>query len=420
VKTVIVLSGRGMTMFRPDLVEQPEQVRFVLVISEDEWSLVDTSRLSWFDEVRQVPCAVPSPPPLLNSLLDGGATRAVLRELLDAAEPGSVALLCYDELAMMDAAQLRAEFALPGPHPEDMLPYRDKCVMKERMIAAGVRVPGFGRVDPARFSGDRAGYFDDVVAAVGLPFILKPVDSAGSEGVHLVSGAEQFAGLPEELPGEFQYEEFVTGVMYSVNLVRQGGRTLFGGVTEYLVNTLDVRRGRVNADINLADEDPRVARMVAFAEEALDALGNLDGSTHLELFLTAADELVFLEVGARFKGLAGLAAMQRHYGVAIVNLTVQVEAGVASRPLDEEPLPCFDAVIPKRGGVVEALVEPPVESSVDITWKVAAGDVLEATDSLFTSGGTFLVSNKDYEALYRDFYRLADYEPIRYRAVEAG
>jgi biotin carboxylase len=420
VKTVVILSGRGMAMFRHDLVERPDQVRFVLVISEDEWSLADTSRFGWFDEVRQVPCAVPSPPPLLNSLLDGEATRAVLRELLATAQPDPVALLCYDELAMMDAARLRAEFDLPGPRPEDMLPYRDKCVMKQCLVEAGIRVPMFGRVDTVRFAGDRTNYLYSVVASVGLPFILKPVDSAGSEGVHLISEAAEFAALPKDLPGDYQYEELITGTMYSVNLVRQGGRTLFGGVTEYLVNTLDVRRGRVNADINLADDDPRVARMVAFAERALGALGDLDGSTHLELFLTSDEELVFLEVGARFKGLAGLAAMQRHYGVAIVNLTVQVEAGVASRSPEEAPLPCFDAVIPKRGGVVEALVEPPVESDVEITWKVSAGDVLEATDSLFTSGGTFLVSNKDYAVLYRDFCRLADYEPIRYRAVEPG
>ncbi|MFH8727981.1 acetyl-CoA carboxylase biotin carboxylase subunit family protein [Streptomyces termitum] len=414
-KTAVILSARGMPMFRPDLVEDPDAKRLVLIVSEVEWAATPEHVRGYFDRVYVEPCAYDDPPALLTSAVAPDAVRRALKEVTSDPAAGTVTLHCYDELFMMFAAELREEFGLGGPHPADMLPYRDKCVMKEKLVGSGVRFPRFHRFDKEHHARDRAGHFTWIVAEVGLPFILKPVDSAGSEGVRRIDSRADFAALPEELEGDWEIEEFVTGTMYSVNLVTEGGRTVFGGVTEYLVNTLEVVQGRVNADINLHDDDPRVARMVAFAEQALDALGRIDGSTHLELFLTPRDELVFLEVGARFKGLAGLAAMQRNYAAAIVNMTLQAESGITSRPYPHPPEYCFDAVIPKRAGRVEARNEPVIESPYEITWKVREGDELDSTDSLFTAGGTFLVWNADYDVLYRDFYALADYQPLTYR-----
>jgi hypothetical protein len=130
------------------------------------------------------------------------------------------------------------------------------------------------------------------------------------------------------------------------------------------------------------------------------------------LFLTTDNELVFLEVAARFKGLAGVAAMQRNYGVALLNLAFEIEAGLQSRPFDDERVHCFDAVIPKGRGVVRSLVEPDIDSDFATAWNVAEGQVIGQGESLGDNGGTFLVWNKDYNVLYRDFERLASYQPI--------
>ncbi len=132
--------------------------------------------------------------------------------------------------------------------------------------------------------------------------------------------------------------------------------------------------------------------------------------------MTDADELVFLEVAARFKGMAGLAAMQRNYGIAPVNLAFEIETGIASRPHDQEQVYCFDGVLPKKKGIIDRLLEPEVDSEFDLTWKVKPGERIDQTNSLLANAGTFLMWNKDYEVLYRDFKRLAGYEPILYAA----
>ncbi|GAA0448369.1 hypothetical protein Aca07nite_72790 [Actinoplanes capillaceus] len=415
-KTLVILSFRALGAFRPDLVRERDQVRFELIVSEAEWATVAPEARTWLDRVQVVPCGAPDGGALLTSAVEPDAARAALRTVLAEAD-GPVTLHCFDELSMEFAAELRAEFGLPGPRPADIVPFRDKCVMKDRLVAAGVRVPRFGRYRP--IDGDPGRAFAAIADQVGAPFILKPVDAAGSHGVYLIGTAEELAAADALIGSGYEYEEFVAGTMYSVNLLSHDSQVIFGGVTEYLVNTLDVRRGKVNADINLADDDPRVERMVAFAATAMAALGWPDGASHLELFHTSDDELVFLEVGARFKGLAGLAAMQRNYGIAFVNAALQIEAGLESDAYLEEQVYCFDAVMPLRSGVVETLHRPELNSDVDVTWKVRPGEVVEETDSLFTAGGTLLVSNKDYQVLYDDFYRLADYQPISYRTKDS-
>lgn len=412
-KTAIVVSTRGFGVFRHDLLADPDDVRFVGIFTEQDIVNVTDEQRAYFHRIHVVPNALEEPSPMLESLVDPEATRTILRSLLAENGLDDVSLHCYDEQNILFAAELRLEFGIDGPGPDDILPYRDKVVMKNRLVAAGVRVPRFGRFQPEAFVQDEEGYFQRIVGQVGLPFILKPVDSAGGDGVFLISSYLDFAALPASFGRTYEYEEFISGTMYSVNIMTRDGRTVFGGVTEYLVTAFDVQHGKVNADINLIDHDPRVARMVRFAEQALDALGRLDGASHLELFL-ADDDLVFLEVAARFKGIAGLAAMQRNYGIAFVNMALDIEAGIESHPYPDEQVFCFDGVIPKRRGRIEKLIEPDLESDCEMEWKVRPGEKIGQSNSLIANGGTFLVSNKDYDILYRDFGRLSGYVPIIY------
>jgi biotin carboxylase len=409
-----VISTRGFGVFRHDLLVEPEKVRFVGIFSEQDSANVSDAERAYFHRIHVVPCGLEDPSYTESSIVDPAATRRIVRELAAGAGPGELTLHCFDERNLLLTAELREELGLPGPTYEQLLPYRDKCLMKEKLAGTGLRVPRFGRFDQRSFQDDPAACLDRIVADVGMPFVLKPVDAASADGVYKVFTAEEFLALPRDLGRSYEYEEHIDGTMFSVNLVVQDGRTVFGGVTEYLVNSTEVQRGRVNADINLIDSDPRVPRMIRFAETVLDALGRLDGASHLELFHTKDDELVFLEVGARFKGLAGLAAMQQNYAVALLNLAFEIEAGLASHPWDQEQMYCFDAVMPKRPGIVAELVAPEVESEVEMKWKVRVGEEIRQGASLIDNGGTFLVRNHDYATLYRDFERLASYEPIRY------
>lgn len=413
-KTAIVLSLPCFITFRFDLLKHPEQVRFIGIFTEQEVGNLPETHRARFEQIHVVPNGVVDPEPMLVPFLDFEATRAVVKQVVEGLDLRDVFLLSYYELNLLTAGRIRDELGIKGPSYEQILPYRDKCLMKERLVAKGVRVPKFGKYQSQRFAEGARAYFDELEAEVGLPFILKPIDSGGAEGVWKITSREEFLALPADFGRDYEYEEFITGTMYSVNIVTRDGKTVFGGVTEYQVNTFELQRGRINTDLNLLDSDPRVPRMVRFAESALDALGRLDGGSHMEIFLTGADELVFLEVGARFKGVLGLLAMQRNYGIAFVNLSFEIETGLESHPYDGEQVYCFDGVFPKKRGTVARLVDPPIESEFQINWKVKVGDVLEPSDSLVASSGMFLVWNRDFATLERDFWKFATYEPVIY------
>ncbi|WP_186315867.1 ATP-grasp domain-containing protein [Catellatospora sichuanensis] len=414
-KTIVVISTRGFGAFRHDLLVDAENTRFIGIFSEFDAENITQGQRDYLEQVHVIPCGKANPTPAECSLVDFQAACELIEGLLRDPATTELSLHSFDERNLLLAAELRAHFGLAGPRYDAILPFRDKCLMKEKLIAAGVRAPAFGRYDIEAAQANPAEYFRAITDAVGLPFILKPVDGNSADGVFKISSWEDYAAVPAELGRHYEYEEFILGTMYSVNFVSKDRRAVFGGVTEYLVNSTEVQNGRVNVDINLIDADPRVARMLAFGESALAALGWPDGASHLELFLTAEDELVFLEVAARFKGLAGLAAMQQHYGVALVNLALELEAGLKSHPYPvDQQVYCFDGVMPKKQGIVDTLVEPAIESEFSMAWKVRPGDVIGQGSSLSDNAGTFLVWNTDYEALYRDFERLADYQPITY------
>src|SRR5499433_4393774 len=71
------------------------------------------------------------------------------------------------------AARMRERFGLPGMSVDAVRGFRDKQLMKERVAAAGLRVPLAQRVRSVK----------DVWAAVeqtGFPSIIKPIAGAGS------------------------------------------------------------------------------------------------------------------------------------------------------------------------------------------------------------------------------------------------
>ncbi|MCA9490582.1 MAG: hypothetical protein KC621_11690, partial [Myxococcales bacterium] len=75
------------------------------------------------------------------------------------------------EPLVLEAAKLREAFGIPGMSYDTVLGFRDKQLMKERIKAAGLRVPHSARVrsaPEARAAAERFGY----------PLIVKPIAGA--------------------------------------------------------------------------------------------------------------------------------------------------------------------------------------------------------------------------------------------------
>lgn len=170
----------------------------------------------------------------------------------------------------------------------------DKLRTMQRLAAAGLAVPAFGRPDDFGSLGEA---LDDL----GTPFIAKPRVSRGGRGVRLLDAdaAGAFAALSEgELLQQFAPGEEYAPVVFGGGGTRSAGEP--GETTVHLLRKTGWRNGRLGNATGVVPVPNRAAPRVAeLARDAVDALG-LTGPVDLDIRLLPDGTPVVLEINARF------------------------------------------------------------------------------------------------------------------------
>ncbi|HEY0193776.1 MAG TPA: hypothetical protein VGC42_21820 [Kofleriaceae bacterium] len=206
-------------------------------------------------------------------------------------------VLCNWEVMVLTAARLRERFGVPGMSVDAVEGFRDKQLMKERVAAAGLRVPRAVRVRTVAETRAAADH-------IGFPLIIKPIAGAGSADTYRVDDG---AGLDAVLAKikhvhEASCEEFVEGEEYTFDTVCIGGAPAYANVAQYLPRPLDARSHEWISPVIITVRDlqqPRLAGGLALGNAVLEALGMGDGFTHMEWYRKADGEVVFGEIGCR-------------------------------------------------------------------------------------------------------------------------
>lgn len=195
------------------------------------------------------------------------------------------------------AARLRERLDVPGMTYDTVLGFRDKQLMKERIAAAGLRVPHSFRVrtaDEARAAAKK----------VGFPLIIKPIAGAGSAHTYRVesrSDLEDVLRWTQHVP-EVSVEEFVDGEEFTYDTVCIDGEPVFENVAQYLPRPLEARSKEWISPIICTVRDldqPKMRGGLELGRKVLAALGMGTGFTHMEWYLTKKGEVVFGEIGCR-------------------------------------------------------------------------------------------------------------------------
>lgn len=201
------------------------------------------------------------------------------------------------EVLVMLAARLRERWGVPGMSPDTVRGFRDKELMKERVRAAGLRVPRSRRV---RTEAEVRAAAEEI----GFPLILKPIAGAGSADTYQVrSGEELDAALPKMRGvSEASCEEYIEGEEFTFDTVCIGGKPAYENIAQYLPKPIEARSLEWVSPVIITVRDmyqPRLAAGVKLARSVLGALQMGDGFTHMEWFLTPRGEAIFGEIGCR-------------------------------------------------------------------------------------------------------------------------
>lgn len=248
-----------------------------------------------------------------------GPERAIgsaAQALLDGERPAAVVALA--ERTVLSAARLRADYGLPGNGPEVALRCADKLVMKRAMDAAGVPVAPWRE---AHAGSDAA----QLVAALGLPIVLKPRRDSGGRGQVRVEDAGALAaaladlGPSAEVGTSWLAEGWVEGLEMSVETFVHAGVPCFANPTAYHVPR--------HASVLPAALEPDAWQSVRdFAARALRAAGVERGITHLELFQKGS-ALVFGELAIRPPGGRLMKLLERAWGFDPWEAVLRLELG---------------------------------------------------------------------------------------------
>ena len=201
------------------------------------------------------------------------------------------------EPLVLTAAALRPAVGAVGMSLDTVRGFRDKELMKQRIRAAGLRVPRSARASTAeevRLAAE----------AIGFPLILKPIAGAGSADTHRVddrAGLEATLQAVRHVP-QVSVEEFVEGEEFTYDTLCIDGQPVFENVAQYLPRPLVARTEEwispvivTIRDLDRADLQPGLA----LGRSVLAALGMGTGFTHMEWYRTADGEVVFGEIGCR-------------------------------------------------------------------------------------------------------------------------
>jgi biotin carboxylase len=201
------------------------------------------------------------------------------------------------EVLVMLAARLRDRWGMPGMSPSVVHGFRDKEIMKERVRAAGLRVPRSRRVKTENELREAAEY-------IGMPLIVKPIAGAGSADTYAVrtpGELETVIQATRNVP-EASVEEYIEGEEFTYDTVCIDGKPAFENVASYLPKPLEARSLEWVSPVIITVRDmqqPKLAKGIQLGRNVLTAMGMVDGFTHMEWFLTPKGEAVFGEIGCR-------------------------------------------------------------------------------------------------------------------------
>ncbi|MFT4622661.1 MAG: biotin carboxylase [Myxococcota bacterium] len=195
------------------------------------------------------------------------------------------------------AARIREAVGAVGMSLDTVRGFRDKELMKERIRAAGLRVP-----HSARVTDDAQAW--KAAEAIGYPLILKPIAGAGSADTYRVNDARELATVlakTAHVP-EVSIEEFVEGEEYTYDTVCIEGRPAYENVAQYLPRPLIARQNEWISPVICTIRDlnqPHLRDGIALGRRVLTALGMGTGFTHMEWYRKSDGDVVFGEIGCR-------------------------------------------------------------------------------------------------------------------------
>lgn len=299
---------------------------------------------------------------------------------------------------------------------------RDKYEMAKVLHAAGISIPNF-----AKFST-----LDDVLNYASTqahwPLVIKPLNSAGCNGVFICKDTEALRHAYGEIIGktnnmgtinqEVIVQSFLKGQEYMVNSVSCNGQHYFTDIWHAKKFFLENRGFIYDRNELLSADTSEAQQLMSYVQTVLDALGIQYGPAHAEVMMTE-DGPKLIEIGARVSGLVVPDyndALLGHNQVALaVDAYIRPEYFLSktTMPYQIKQYGMQVCLVAQKSGQIRAIpFHDQLESLSSLfsySLKIKEGGFLHETIDLSSSPGVCNLSHDDWCVLEQDYAALRKY-----------
>lgn len=369
-ETIILLNLRFSDFYSIELFKRMKKkhaVKFVAVLDQHFKENIGDHIMPFLDEIHVLQAQ--SKDGFLAEFDFDQLCEIVEREL----DHGShIKIVCTDEFNLLHAGRLRRKYNLTGNTDHDMITFRDKTKMKSILQEAGIRVPRFTLLQ-------QNDTFEFLAETLGLPFVIKPIDSSGSFGVSIVHTSTEYSAIMHNIKNStasFEVEEYIKGTLFHVDSCTQDKKITFICANEYSCPNNEYTHGKPLGSIPVTELHLQ-KKLIDFACQVLSTLQSNNLVNHMEIFVTDKNELVFLEISARPPGGLVNFTHQINYAVNLMDLDffLQTELFVELPKLEKKEN-AFWMNFPLVPGIISQLSVPIVDSRLNMTYFRKLGDMI--------------------------------------------
>lgn len=334
------------------------------------------------------------------------------------------AVIAGSESGVYLAESVAAILNLAGNNPKSSILRRNKYHMQEALRKNGLRMIRQYLVDNEK---------DAILKSQALgtfPIVLKPTESAGTDGVYFCHNEEEIRAAFKAIYQQKNLfgvnndhvliQEYIPGDEYIVDVVLKDDYLRTGGIFKYRK-----QKGPTGAPLYrsidlLPFSGEKQQKLLAYSKEVLHALDLHTGPAHIEIKMQDGNDAqpTLIELGARMHGGYGPVFSRFGSGICQLDLTMALLSGEESffaqdgYEISNETIEFF--MISKEEGKVEKwLIDdflPTLESfKLANIWAKEKGKLL-VTKDLFSSPGIVVLSHPDKSIVQKNFDQLVHAE----------
>lgn len=316
------------------------------------------------------------------------------------------------------ANDLAIRMELPCHDPASKNARRDKFEMQNCLKQAGIRSIKQGLVKT----------YSDLQAWMQLvdqkfPIILKPLRSAGTDGVSLISNpfeaqkyfedSKNSVNVMGESNSEFLAQELINGTEYVVDTISQSGNHQVVALWRY--NKIEVDGNILYNTMELLTAERAPKNLIEYTFSVLSTLGIAHGPAHSEVFIDR-DGPVLCETGARIHGGQGPSLAKRALGFNQVDLTADLLTGeLQNKDLWVGSKPAFALEVfgrNQRLGLLKNSYSPKYSSISEFKLVETLGGQIDITRDLISSPSRLLIATDESDLLKNEYENFRNWETV--------